>query len=173
MYAYCNNNPIKYIDPSGQIAIVDDLLIVATALLCLSLLFLLQDATHEQALGKAFSGAVEDITDVITGANDSTDSKAEEKEDVVVQSPKNQAYFPENPDDFNPRGLIRADYPGTSTGKIIKWADPVTKIAVFEWDEDLKRTPHYHILINGKHIGDQRDPNTLIEEPWNSIYFGE
>ena len=110
MYAYCNNNPIKYIDPSGQIAIVDDLLILATALLCLSLLYLVHDATHEQVLGKAFSGAAESVADAFVRANDSTDSKAEEKEGVVVQSPKNQAYFPENPYDFNPRGLIREDH---------------------------------------------------------------
>ncbi len=30
-YVYCRNNPVKYVDPSGEIAIVDDAVILAMA----------------------------------------------------------------------------------------------------------------------------------------------
>lgn len=33
MFAYCNNNPINYFDPTGEVAVVDDLAIVGIALI--------------------------------------------------------------------------------------------------------------------------------------------
>ncbi len=66
-------------------------------------------------------------------------------------------------------------HPGTKNGAIIEWRDPVSNIKVFEWDEDLKNSPHYHTLIiefKGKHIGPHYNPGSPVPEPWNSIYFG-
>ena len=33
MYAYCGNNPVMYVDYSGEMAIADDLIIIVVALL--------------------------------------------------------------------------------------------------------------------------------------------
>ena len=79
---------------------------------------------------------------------------------------------PENPYDFNPKGLYREEYAGSYNGKTIKWKDPTTQIPIFEWNEDLRHGSHYHILNNGQHTGDHCKPNTPVPEPWNSKYFG-
>ena len=56
---------------------------------------------------------------------------------------------------------------------IIKWFDPVSGIAVFEWNEDKEKGEHYHIPdIFGIHLGDHIYPNTPVPEPYNTIYFG-
>ena len=57
--------------------------------------------------------------------------------------------YPSNPNDFNPNGLVKKVYvePGTGrNGGIIKWEIPGTKLAVFEWNEDYKYGPHYHVM---------------------------
>ena len=77
--------------------------------------------------------------------------------------------FPENPDDFNPEGLIRDDY-NTKNGLIVKWKDPETGEAKYEWDEDKKHGSHYHKLKNGNtRIADENgethiQPGTEVEE---------
>jgi len=58
------------------------------------------------------------------------------------------ATFPENPDDFNPDGLVKNEYPGTKNGKVIKWQDPETG-AGYEWNEDIANGEHYHKLPDG------------------------
>ncbi len=53
--------------------------------------------------------------------------------------------FPENPYDFNPKGLERRIY-DTKNGKVFKWLDK-NKKAIYEWDEELKYgSPHYHYI---------------------------
>jgi len=56
--------------------------------------------------------------------------------------------FPENPDDFNPEGLVKKEYPGTRNGKVIKWQDPKTGEG-YEWNEDIANGEHYHKLPEG------------------------
>ncbi len=46
---------------------------------------------------------------------------------------------------------------------------------IFEWDEELNHTSHYHALMpewRGKHDGMHYAPGTPVPEPWNTIYFG-
>lgn len=65
---------------------------------------------------------------------------------------------------------------GTRNGMIIEWRDPVTNTAVFEWDEDISNTPHYHAKViawDNLHNGIHYEPGTPVPEPLNSIYFGE
>ncbi|WP_239613520.1 polymorphic toxin-type HINT domain-containing protein [Cohnella mopanensis] len=57
--------------------------------------------------------------------------------------------FPEDPNNFNPTGLIKREFPGTKNGRIIKWFDPVTNKPIYEWNEDLKYGNHYHYTPNG------------------------
>ena len=97
-----------------------------------------------------------------------TDTKTKEKE-------KNQAYFPENPDDFHPKGLVRNDHDGTKNGKIITWQDPISNKAIFEWDEDYTKGSHYYAIMpewDGEHRGKHLHAGDAVPEPWNSIYFG-
>lgn len=55
--------------------------------------------------------------------------------------------FPEDTRTFNPDGLVRKEY---NNGKIIKWHDPETGKAVYEWNADPKYVNHYHVTPDGK-----------------------
>ncbi|WP_373657526.1 hypothetical protein [Sporomusa acidovorans] len=66
------------------------------------------------------------------------------------------ATFPENPDDFNPDGLVKREW-NTKNGKIVKWLDPDGK-AKYEWDEDADHGEHYHHTPDGK--GREPHPET-------------
>ena len=66
-------------------------------------------------------------------------------------------------------------YPGTKNGSIVKWKEPISEKAIFEWDEDIINGSHNHILDMGKsesHMGFHYWPGDPIPEPWNSLYFG-
>lgn len=176
MYAYCCNNPITYVDYSGEFFGIPITIGLTWGLVFLGGMALAYDITHDQVLSKVAIGLVSDVCDAVSSVASAIKSiffsKAEEKEEVTTVPPKNQAYFTESPYAFNPSGLIRKEFPGTKNGKIIKWFDPNTKKAIFEWDEDLEYGPHYHILIDGKHVGDHIKPKTPVPEPYNTIYFG-
>lgn len=107
--------------------------------------------------------------------------REEEKEvaaEIMTEGSKKRAVFPFNPYAFNPRGLKRKHYVtigGGKNGGIIKWEMPFTRIAVFEWNEDLKNAAHYHVLLpewHNTHDGTHFYPGELVPEPWNSLYFG-
>ena len=109
------------------------------------------------------------------------DADAIEKNiDIPYWPIKKPVYFPENPNDFNPIGMVRSDY-NTPNGLVIKWGYS-SKTTVFEWNEDLNMGEHYHCLLpewNNKHSksGKAKDvihyyPGELIPEPWASWYRG-
>ena len=103
--------------------------------------------------------------DINTGVRENSSSRA-----------KQQAVFPQNPYAFKPRGLLLTTYPGGKNGRIIKWHDPVSGAAVFEWDEDFKYGSHYHVMLiewDSKHDGSHYRAGDLVPEPWNTNYFGE
>ncbi|MRN53615.1 hypothetical protein [Paenibacillus monticola] len=58
-----------------------------------------------------------------------------------------QNVFPESPNDFNPAGLVGKNY---KNGDIIKWNDPETGQAVYEWNKDVKYGDHFHLTPDGK-----------------------
>ena len=106
--------------------------------------------------------------------------RAEEKErekEAVLTPNNNQGdanKFPEDPYQFNPKGLLMNEYLGSDNGRIIKWKDPITGIAVFEWDEDFNHGPHYHVMKiewDGKHIGPHLHAGDKVPEPWATMYF--
>ena len=190
MYAYCGNNPVMNVDPNGHfwsefweyakivvseigraighmspayagcvgVSALDGPLPIADIIA-----FAMASVITAGAIGYGISNAVEKISEVVEDAK---------KEEIISSPQHSQAIFTPDPYDFNPRGLIRNEYPGSKNGRIIKWHDPATNIPVFEWDEDLTYGAHYHILNNGDHSGDHIIPGTLVPEPWNSIYFG-
>ncbi len=86
--------------------------------------------------------------------------------------------FPYSPFEFWPTGLVFKIHVPIGCGRnggVIKWEQPGTKIAIFEWNEDYKTGSHYHVLKpedNNQHDGIHYYPGMLIPEPWNTIYFG-
>ena len=179
LYAYCSNDPVNYVDPNGHEIIFATIATCGiAALAACGLIWLAQDAAGEQKLAKAASGIADGVAKGIQQAKESvislfgSDVNTDSKDITVPYNANNQAYFTVNPYDFNPSGLIMTEYHGTRNGKVIKWEDPTTGKAIFEWNEDLDHGPHYHILFNGKHTGDHILPNSPVPEPWNTIYFG-
>ena len=89
-----------------------------------------------------------------------------------------QEYFPVNPFDFHPFGLIAKVYPiGANSPIVIKWNIPFTKVSIFEWDYDAKNGSHYHVMLpsmNNSHLeGGHYLPGDAVPEPWNSLFFGD
>ena len=80
-------------------------------------------------------------------------------------------FFPINPNDFNPIGLLKIERSGTKNGRLISWMDPITNTEVFRWDENInfKNGPHYHVQgVENIHYKPGVD---LVPEPYASIYF--
>ena len=188
MYAYCENNPVNRVDETGRFwneigSFFESLVTgIGNALKGLTpayaacggvavadgpLPFL--DAFAAAGAVALTLGAVGYGVYQATQAASNTASKAEEK-------PK--AKFTINPLNFNPKGLARKVYvePGSgSNGGIIKWEDPKTNVAIFEWNEDYKHGAHYHAMLvewDSVHDGTHYLPGTTVPEPWQSMYFG-
>ena len=84
---------------------------------------------------------------------------------INVGIPRTSIYFPTDPKSFNPAGgLIRTEY---KNGEIIKWSNPKTNKALYEWNLDAKGG-HYHITPDGKNrvphpvTGDTHIPPGMI-----------
>ena len=138
MFAYCNNNPVMFCDDAGTFAaampfggllagvggLVQGLLDVTTTLVE-EIYFLIDDMLHPTPVPGASSPsgsskpmnpseACEPLPPLVI-------PKTEEKEkEATAPNPKKQAYFPSNPYDFHPKGLISKVYPGSYNGKTIK-----------------------------------------------------
>ena len=188
LFAYCNNNPVMYIDPNGfaSMSIYTDFLDSMRPLMQL------RHSGAGMAIGILFAAGLL-ITAKPYSGNSYVDDpiipkprypfkqaakeeEAEKEKDITVPvQPKKQAYFTVNPYAFKPNGLIMKEYPGSVNGRIIEWRDPVSKAKIFEWNEDLKYGSHYHVMMiewNGKHHGMHYFPGAAVPEPWNSMYFG-
>jgi len=74
--------------------------------------------------------------------------------------------FPEDPKSFNPEGLIRKEY---NNGKIIKWHDPKTGKAIYEWNADPIYGDHYHITPDGKNRIPHPDTGDIHIKPGERI----
>ena len=193
MFAYCNNNPVNREDLTGQFwSEVWEFLKTAFT----------ETGNAIETMAPAYAGceaaAVADgplpfgdiaaligaaaLTIGATGYGiyqaATSDTKIEAR-DVAIAVPtdqRRQAYFPYNPYAFLPRGLEMIEYSGTKNGRTIEWRDPITKIRVFEWDEDFSNGSHYHALLpewGGMHDGTHYLPGSPVPEPWNTIYFGD
>ena len=101
-----------------------------------------------------------------------TATKAKEKEEsiaiVTTKQSDNQVYFPDDPHEFMPMGLIPVFRSGTKNGSFISWMNPILGIEVFRWDENpnYSNGPHYHIYGKGHYY-----PGNIVPEPYASLYF--
>jgi RHS repeat-associated protein len=164
MYAYCANNPVMYIDPSGNITA--ESLIAAT------------NWWNPVGWIAATVLVVEVILLVVATVEIFNDIKAdiELKERIGVEvnesdthNTNSPVYFPENPADFHPNGLLPVVREGTYNGPIITWM--LDDQIVFRYDSNIskKNGSHYHINDIGFvhfYSGDK------IPEPYATIYFG-
>ena len=174
MFMYCSNNPVMFHDPEGESAeAITSLIGVALA-----------DGPLPIGDMLALVAAIVLITSIAVDAYNASSiprseakDKAKEK-DLAPTKRKTITYFPANPYDFKPKGLVRTTYvePGSGTnGGIIKWEIPGTTNAIFEWNEDYKNGPHYHAML----VEWDNDHNDIhypicspVPEPWNTTYFG-
>ena len=178
MFAYCANNPICFLDPSGTFGVAafqktrDGIFRdggpVGGGAGLLSPLALVLEVINSLAGTRARS---------LSNSYSKEEEKTHVIADTITKEPDNTAIFTPNPYDFNPRGLNRHVYvePGKgSNGGIIKWEIPGTKIAIFEWNEDWRYGPHYHTLKiewKNEHLGPHHPIGSEVPEPWKSAYF--
>mgnify|MGYP000758568976 CR=1 FL=1 len=96
--------------------------------------------------------------------------KVEEKSEAIVipKEPDSPVIFPVDPNTFNPVGLVKVPRAGTKNGAFISWMDPLTNTEVFRWDENpnYSNGPHYHIHGTGHYY-----PGMIVPEPYATIYF--
>ncbi|MBP3392524.1 MAG: RHS repeat-associated core domain-containing protein, partial [Clostridia bacterium] len=172
-FAYCLNNPVILTDESGEFAGTAS---VASILLCAAVAGLTAALISEITIL-----VVDEVADVardipawwesLTNEADKEETTTEAVVGVVEpENPKKPVFFPLNPHDFKPKGLIKVVRPGTKNGTIISWMFPSGKVEVFRWDQNTNYSngPHYHIYNDDNHYyaGD------LVPEPLATIHFG-
>ena len=108
------------------------------------------------------------------------DADAAEKDiDIPYWPIKKPVYFPEDPNDFQPIGLVPVYREGTKNGSMIQWVNPITGNIVFQWDSNINKSDgsHYHIKALDEGLPKKEHkhfyPGSLVPEPWASIYFYE
>ena len=183
MFSYCLNNPVSRIDDTGERSINLQEGIFSSEARC--------DGTSvgSVVLGLAVSviitAARSNRTDaaalarVVANKQVKDEAKAESIAIAATTTTRKQMFFPANPLDFNPSGLIMKIYSPQGygvNGGIIKWEIPGTKIAIFEWNEDRKNVSHYHAMNELWHNA-HLDPTHYhagdpVPEPWNTTFFG-
>ena len=190
MYAYCNNSPLSYVDMSGErmVSVASEVVgtvsiaEIETSASCIGIGGVALGVTVAVADGPLPFGdilvcgsTILLTADVITRTQDKSKEKTEKLVLSRTEIKNSQAYFPENPYNFQPEGLIMKEYSGTKNGRIIKWRAPISNAIIFEWDEDFQNGAHYHAMMvewDGQHKGIHYEPGAPVPEPWNTLYFG-
>ena len=176
MFAYCGNNPVNRIDPTGKFftAIISAaiaklttdtvIMIGALAVLGLGLVII------AQGMSETIAQQPTTYPDIFDKPIDQAQEKEEEKEKTfdIPDQPENSVRFPADPNVFNPVGLVKVSRPGTKNGSFISWMDPASNVEVFRWDENpnYANGSHYHIYSEGHYY-----PGDVVPEPYASIYF--
>ncbi len=182
MYLYCNNNPVMYVDPSGEsfvgVIIAGGIgffeIAKATVIAVGVVITTIGVGTAVLPQAKEQVGFLQSL---FTASDSELDDTGVESVDYPIKNRDyKQAYFPVNPYDFHPNGLKMKFYAGTTNGAIIKWFSP-NGVVVFEWNEDWQHGSHYHALFpeyDGNH--QKNGPHYIagepVPEPFNTIYFG-
>ena len=186
MFSYCQNNPINFMDETGQfltaiLSAIAGLSIVVKCCIAICIvsiaLTILAQPQVRQGIETGVGNFVDSVSDSISRTKNKIKTKAKEKEaEKADVKPKEQpVIFTVNPLDFKPIGLEMKVREGSNNGQIIQWMQPGSSTVIFEWDEDLQYGSHYHALLpewNNSHLGPHYAPGTTVPEPWRSMYFG-
>ena len=192
MSAYCGNNPVFRSDPTGeryeQYAGAGGGFYISgggyggggsstglsTAIGIGVATAALSYATSTDALRQEMFAYRKSIS---TRVKEKAKAKVIEYANTLDNKNRNQAYYPVNPNDFHPKGLIPRYIADKGNGRIIKWENPINRIAVFEWNEDYEKGSHYHAMLiswDSHHLdGKHYKPGDRVEEPWNTLYFSD
>jgi len=189
MFAYCGNNPVNRVDPTGQFwSEIWEFAKTAVAEIgkAMGVMSPAYAGCGGAALGDGplpfgdiigFAGAaLLTVGTIGYGIYQATQApaisvpKVEEKsKDIVIpKEPDNPVIFPVDPNTFNPVGLVKVPRAGTKNGAFISWMDPLTNTEVFRWDENpnYSNGPHYHIHGTGHYY-----PGMIVPEPYATMYF--
>ena len=170
LFAYCFNMPVRLKDTNGKSA-TEYILQQSQSIASLDGPYPFADAV----VGVLIVGAL--LFDAISQSNareeDNTDEDTDEDTDEETDEQSAKIVFPSDPSLFLPLGLVPDVHPGSKNGKVITWAAPNSKIAIFRWDENLNypNGPHYHIETP-EYSGVHFYPGDEIPEPYASLYFG-
>ncbi len=188
MFAYCGNNPVNRVDPTGHFwseiwefaktAVTE----IGKAIGALSPAYAgcggaavadgplpIGDAIGLIGAAALTIGSVGYGIHQAAKASSISIPKVKEKAEAkAVQKNPIPVIFPVNPNNFNPVGLTKVPRAGTKNGAFISWMDPLTNTEVFRWDENpnYSNGPHYHIHGTGHYY-----PGTIVPEPYATIYF--
>jgi len=195
MFAYCGNNPVSRVDPTGQFW-SEIWEFAKTAVAEIGKAMGLMSPAYAGCGGAALGDGPLPFGDIagLAGAALITVGaigygiyqaaqapaisvpKVEEKSrDIVIpKEPDNPVIFPVDPNTFNPFGLVKVPRVGTKNGAFISWMDPLTNTEVFRWDENpnYPNGPHYH--INNPIYRKAKvhfHPRNVVPEPYATIYF--
>ena len=111
MFAYCGNNPVNYLDYTGEWFIADDIIQLALVTICTAgILWLVQDALGDQVLGNFVSDVVtqtaEAVNNLVDGIKSFSDSKADENDKTDPTPPMGTViyrYGGTNPSNLTPK----------------------------------------------------------------------
>ena len=178
MYAYCNNNPVMYVDPTGEFFLTTTICGIALWKIGLAAAGVLTVAYVEYTLVHNPSNLPSiSLPRERPGLNLIPKLDIENSESPAISIPKTDEntdtrtpiIFPSDPNNFTPLGLVKVKRSGTKNGALISWMDPRTNTEVFRWDENINFSngPHYHIYGAGHFI-----PGVdKVPEPFASTYF--
>ena len=189
MFAYCGNNPVNRIDPTGQFW-SEIWEFAKTAVAEIGKAMGVMSPVYAGCGGAAVADGPLPFGDIVAAAGaalltvgaigygiyQATQApaisvpKVEEKSEAIVipKEPDSPVIFPVDPNTFNPVGLVKVPRAGTKNGAFISWMDPLTNTEVFRWDENpnYSNGPHYHIHGTGHYY-----PGMIVPEPYATIYF--
>ena len=189
MFAYCGNNPVNRVDPTGQFW-SEIWEFAKTAVVEIGKAMGVMSPAYAGCGGAAVADGPLPFGDIVAAAGaalltvgaigygiyQATQApaisvpKVEEKsKDIVIpKEPDNPVIFPVDPNTFNPVGLVKVPRAGTKNGAFISWMDPLTNTEVFRWDENpnYSNGPHYHIHGTGHYY-----PGMIVPEPYATMYF--
>ena len=187
MYAYCDNNPVNRSDPSGLLwqglkefwqyfapTLQESSGYFATALGVSQVDSVLPGPADIISAGMLVAGVLRcaaKATQTYYATTNKSKSLAIAKAESTTKKAKQPVIFPENPNDFNPVGLVKVVRAGSKNGILISWMDITSpkQVAVFRWDENpnFPNGPHYHINGQNTHYY----AGNAVPEPFASLYF--
>ena len=189
MFAYCENNPVSRVDPTGHFW-SEIWEFAKTAVTEIGKAIGVLSPAYAGCGGAAVADGPLPFGDIVAAAGaalltvgaigygiyQATQApaisvpKVEEKSEAIVipKEPDSPVIFPVDPNTFNPVGLVKVPRAGTKNGAFISWMDPLTNTEVFRWDENpnYSNGPHYHIHGTGHYY-----PGMIVPEPYATIYF--